>query len=93
VNSFGDFINYLDEAISSSIRKGEVRNFILFTVFACFLFLYKKLKGNLLINGDYYLLFFCVAFVLLLIGVFNERYINYLPTTILFYLIHDKEGY
>ena len=93
VNSFGDFINYLDEAISSSIRKGEVRNFILFTVFACFLFLYKKLKGNLLINGDYYLLFFCVAFVLLLIGVFNERYINYLPTTILFYLIHNKEGY
>ena len=78
VNSFGDFINYLDEAISSSIRKGEVRNFILFTVFACFLFLYKKLKGNLLINGDYYLLFFCVAFVLLLIGVFNE--IHKLPT-------------
>lgn len=93
INSFSDFINYLDSSISKAISKGEVRNFILLTLFACILFLYKKLKGNLFINGDYYLLFFCVVFVLLLIGSFSERYINYLPATILFCFLQNKENY
>ena len=93
VNTFSDFIDYLDSAIFNAITEGDAMNFLLLSLFASFLFLYKQLKGNLFINSDYYLLFFCVLFVLLLIGVFNERYINYLPATIIFYLLQDKESH
>ena len=93
VNTFSDFIDYLDSAIFNAITEGDARNFLLLSLIASFLFLYKQLKGNLFINSDYYLLFFCVLFVLLLIGVFNERYINYLPATIIFYLLQDKESH
>ena len=92
VTSISDITNYLSEAFANAISRGEFVNFVLISIFVCILFLYKMLKGNLVFNFDYFYLFFCVLIVLLLIGVFNERYINYLPTTILFYLLHNKEN-
>ncbi len=92
VTSISDITNYLSEEFTNAISRGEFVNFVLISIFVCILFLYKILKGNLVFNFDYFYLFFCVLIVLLLIGVFNERYINYLPTTILFYLMRNKEN-
>tara|TARA_Y100000590_G_scaffold158565_1_gene181999 strand:+ start:2310 stop:3551 length:1242 start_codon:yes stop_codon:yes gene_type:complete len=91
VNNISDFVNYLSEAFSSAARKGDLNNFALLLIFACILFFYSKKRKNYITNSDYLILVFCIMIVLILIGVFNERYINYLPTTMLFYLINNRE--
>tara|TARA_Y100001970_G_C14149373_1_gene811781 strand:+ start:181 stop:879 length:699 start_codon:yes stop_codon:yes gene_type:complete len=91
VNNISDFVNYLSEAFSSAARKGDLNNFALLLIFACILFFYSKKRKNYITNSDYLILVFCIIIVLILIGVFNERYINYLPTTMLFYLINNRE--